>query len=82
VALVVSDVLVHQSPQSFDRIQVRAVGRDKAKLDPTARPAPARPAPASRGGSDRCPGTDGETVSNLGVVWVGRYRSDPYHPQV
>jgi hypothetical protein len=23
-----------------------------------------------------------ETVSNLGVVWVGRYQPDPYHPQV
>jgi hypothetical protein len=36
---------VHQAPKPFDRVQVWAVGRDEAELDPATKAAPARPAP-------------------------------------
>ena len=31
------DVSVHQPPQSFNRIEVRVVGRNEVQLDPAAR---------------------------------------------
>src|ERR1019366_9229230 len=37
VALVVSGVSVHQAPQSFDRVEMRAVGWDKVEPDPAVR---------------------------------------------
>src|SRR4029079_19108604 len=38
VTSVVCDVIVHQPPRPLDRVQMRAVGRDEVKLDPTPRP--------------------------------------------
>src|SRR5665811_1739030 len=34
VAFVVRDVSVHEAPQSLDRIEMRAIGRDEMQLDP------------------------------------------------
>src|ERR1700727_3846210 len=38
VAFVVSAMPVHQSPQSFDRVQMWAVGRDEVQPNPASRP--------------------------------------------
>src|SRR6202451_2922505 len=37
VAFVVRDVSVHEAPQSLDRIQMRAIGRNEMQLDPAPR---------------------------------------------